>query len=70
MKRDNINPEENYDEGGIKTRDFIEAKSLSYSLGNVVKYVIRHKKKNGLEDLKKALNYLEYAIDTYVEEEK
>lgn len=64
-----IDPKENYDEGGISTRDFIEAKSLRYSLGNVVKYVIRHKKKNGLEDLKKALNYLEYAIDTYEKKE-
>ena len=34
-------------------------------LCNVVKYVQRHHKKNGLEDLQKALHYLEFAVANY-----
>lgn len=37
--------------------------------GNILKYVCRWKKKNGLEDLKKAQWYLNHLID-YVEKEK
>jgi hypothetical protein len=34
----------------------------AYCLGNVVKYLFRHEKKNGTEDLQKAKWYLERAI--------
>jgi hypothetical protein len=54
-----------YDKGGIKTRDFITAKGLDYNEGNVVKYIVRHKEKNGLDDILKAINYLEYIRDNY-----
>ena len=36
----------------------IEAHGLDFLEGNVVKYLLRYKKKNGLEDLKKAQWYL------------
>ena len=43
----------------IETIDFIEAKSLNYNLGNVVKYITRADHKgNKLEDLQKAQWYL------------
>jgi len=62
--RDNINHPPHYKVGGIETIDFIEAKSLSYSLGNVVKYITRAEHKgNKLEDLKKAQWYLNREID-------
>lgn len=48
-----IDPEY-YRKGGIETFDFITAKGLSYAEGNIIKYVVRYKDKNGLEDLKKA----------------
>lgn len=35
----------------------------AFCVGNVLKYVIRHKKKNGLEDLMKARVYLNWAIE-------
>lgn len=35
----------------------------AYCIGNVVKYVMRHSKKNGIEDLKKAAFYLNRVID-------
>lgn len=54
-----------YTDGGIETIDFIEAKGLSYHLGNVIKYVSRAGKKgDSLEDLRKAHWYLERAIAT------
>ena len=34
-----------------------------YCIGNVLKYVIRYKNKNGLEDLKKARVHLNWVID-------
>ena len=61
--KDNVNHPEHYKTGGIETIDFIEAKSLGYHLGNVVKYVTRADHKgNRLEDLKKAQWYLNRAI--------
>ena len=57
--QDNVNHPPHYKTGGIETIDFIEAKSLNYNLGNVVKYITRADHKgNKLEDLKKAQWYL------------
>lgn len=41
----------------------IETFDLDFSLGNVIKYLLRHKNKAGLEDLKKARWYLDRAIE-------
>jgi hypothetical protein len=61
---DNVNHPEHYKTGGIETIDFIEAKSLSYHLGNVVKYITRADHKgNRKEDLLKAQWYLNRAIE-------
>jgi hypothetical protein len=64
-KPDPVNHPAHYKVGGIETIDFIEAKDLSYHLGNVVKYVTRADHKgNKLEDLRKAQWYLTRAIET------
>jgi hypothetical protein len=58
-KVDTVNHPPHYKAGGIETIDFIEAKSLNYNLGNVVKYITRADHKgNKLEDLRKAQWYL------------
>ena len=58
-----INPQ-HYQDGGIQAIDFIEAKSLNFHLGNVVKYVSRAGKKGDrLEDLLKAQWYLNREIE-------
>ena len=63
MTYDNVNHPSHYKIGGIETIDFIEAKSLNYNLGNVVKYITRADHKgNKLEDLKKAQWYLNRAV--------
>jgi hypothetical protein len=61
--KDNVNSPTHYLAGGIETIDYIEAKSLNYNLGNVVKYVSRSDYKGRkLEDLKKAQWYLSREI--------
>jgi hypothetical protein len=47
----------------IQVSDFINEFNLDYFSGNIVKYVVRHKQKNGIEDLKKAKWYLEKLIE-------
>lgn len=53
-------------EGGSHYKDFpiqpveyITQNSIPYLEGNVIKYVSRHSNKNGLEDIKKAIHYLQ-----------
>ena len=53
---------------GIEVWDFIISHDLNFMEGNVVKYVVRHRLKNGIEDLKKARFYLDKLIE--VEENK
>jgi hypothetical protein len=61
--QDNVNHPPHYKAGGIETIDFIEAKSLNYNLGNVVKYITRADLKGSkLEDLQKAQWYLNREI--------
>ena len=64
-KKDVVNHPEHYQtESGLETIDVIEAFTNGLDgieavcTGNVIKYVCRWKKKNGLEDLKKAKWYL------------
>ena len=58
-KRDPVNP--SHYKGDTVMR-IIEEFSLGFCLGNVVKYVLRHKNKAGVEDLKKARWYLDREI--------
>ena len=62
--RDMVNHPAHYKVGGIETIDFIEAKKLSYNLGNVVKYITRadHKGSKRL-DLEKAQWYLNRELE-------
>jgi hypothetical protein len=47
----------------IQPVEFIHANKLGFIEGNVVKYVTRHRNKNGAEDIKKAIHYLELLLD-------
>lgn len=44
---------------GIQPFEYIRANDLDFFEGNCIKYVTRHRKKNGAEDIKKAIHYLE-----------
>lgn len=47
----------------IEPYHFIQKNNLNFFQGNVIKYVVRYKKKNGIEDLKKVIHYCELEID-------
>lgn len=47
----------------IQPWDAIHEWGLGFFSGNVVKYVARHREKNGIEDLKKAQHYLNKLIE-------
>ena len=60
---DPVNHPAHYKVGGMETIDFIEAKDLSYHLGNAVKYISRADHKGDRkQDLEKAKWYIERAI--------
>lgn len=48
---------------GIQPIEYILANNLGMCEGNVIKYVTRWKNKGGIEDLKKAIHYLELLIE-------
>ena len=56
--KDKINPPY-YIGTKIQVSDFIHEFKLDYFQGNIVKYVVRHKSKGGIEDLEKAKWYLD-----------
>ena len=51
-----------YNNKKIQPIDYIIENNLPYCEGNVVKYVTRHKEKNGAEDIKKAIHYLRFIL--------
>ena len=64
MAKDKISPQ-HYSKYKIEPIDFIQANDLGFCEGNVIKYVLRHKDKDGLQDLLKAKRYIEFLINTY-----
>lgn len=69
---DNVNSPKHYQIEGlnIESIDIIRAALKEnfddFCLGNVLKYLIRAEKKNGVEDYKKAKKYLSWINDTVV----
>lgn len=43
----------------IQPVEYIHANNIGYLEGNVIKYVTRHESKNGVEDINKAIHYLQ-----------
>lgn len=61
---DNVSSPAHYTTGKYEVIDVIEDWDLNFRLANTIKYVARHKHKGKpLEDLKKALWYLQREID-------
>lgn len=66
---DLINKPPHYNTGDIEVIDYIKDKLTTeqfegYCVGNAHKYISRYKLKGGYEDLKKAIWYLNKAIQT------
>lgn len=61
---DNVNHPTHYNVGGIEVIDFINDRKFNFNIGNAVKYITRAGKKgDAVEDLKKAIFYLQYEIN-------
>ena len=65
----------NIQEGGdhykklkIQPIEFIDANGLDFLQGNVVKYITRHKDKNGAADVRKALHYCQLILELQYKE--
>jgi len=56
-----ISPQ-HYSQYKIEPVEFITQNRLNYLQGNIIKYIVRYKQKNGLEDLLKAQKYLRLLI--------
>lgn len=72
---DNVNHPAHYTSGKVETIDFIQDKLPpemfeGYCVGNVMKYITRYQRKNGVEDLKKAAWYLDRIIKELEKEAK
>jgi hypothetical protein len=50
--------------------EFIHANGLGFCEGSVVKYVCRHQAKNGAQDIKKAIHYLELILELHYGEKQ
>lgn len=68
---DNVNRPAHYTDGKIEVIEYIEDKKLGFCLGNAIKYISRAGKKNPdktVEDLKKAIWYIERRIKELTED--
>ena len=52
-----------YKSKGVQPVEYAHANDLSFFQGNVVKYVTRYKDKKGVEDVKKAIHYLQMILE-------
>jgi len=52
----------------IQPTEFIMKNDIPFAEGNVIKYVCRHGSKNGAEDIKKAIHYLELILENQYNE--
>lgn len=55
----------------IQPLEYIVGNNIPYCEANVIKYVSRHREKNGAQDIRKAIHYLELILQMqYGEEEE
>jgi len=59
-----------YKDMKIQPIEFIHANKLDFLQGNVIKYVCRHKNKNGKQDIEKAMHYLQLILDLEYSQQK
>lgn len=69
-----LTKQEHYTNNGIEPieimrKNFSHDEFVGFCKGNVLKYLLRYKDKNGLEDLEKARIYLNWLIDELVAED-
>ena len=70
VANDNVYKPKHYMQYKIEPITFIMENQLPFAMGNVIKYVMRYKFKNGLEDLKKARRYIDMIIEQEYPDQK
>jgi hypothetical protein len=55
---------DHYKEFEIQPAEFLQRNKIPYMESCAIKYLLRHKQKNGAEDLKKAIHYIQLLLDT------
>lgn len=70
IKEKNIIPTY-YHKGNYDVIEFCNKYEIGFTTGNIIKYIVRYKNKNGIEDLKKAREYLNrrYVEDLIIDNE-
>lgn len=58
-----VGTQSHYMDCAIQPIEYILANKMDFLEGNIIKYVSRYKQKNGLEDLEKARQYLDWLIE-------
>ena len=58
---------DHYERCSIQPWEIIQRNGLDYWEGTVLKYLLRHKRKNGKEDLMKLQHFLSYQLEHYEE---
>jgi len=56
-----------YKDKAMQPWDIIDAWELNFYAGNVVKYILRYRHKDGLQDLQKARHYIDKLIEDYAD---
>ena len=51
-----------YKDKKIQPIEYITANNLDFCQGNIVKYVTRHRDKNGAEDIRKVIHYAQFIL--------
>lgn len=54
---------DHYSKMKIQPTEYIHANGLDFFEGNIVKYVSRHRSKNGAEDILKAIDYCKMILE-------
>ena len=67
MNPDNIKDPKHYSKWKIEPVQFMMENEIPYVEGNVIKYIMRWRYKEGLEDLHKAQEYLNILIKNELE---
>lgn len=52
-----------YKDLAIQPVEYIHRNGIDYLTGNVIKYASRHSRKNGAEDIRKAIHYCELILE-------
>lgn len=59
---------DHYKKYPIQLTEFIYKNKIGFIEGNVIKYVLRHREKNGKQDLLKAKHYIDLLLEYEYEE--